>query len=110
MVAYTELTSKIVVEVAWPGEAAAKTGASVCVEEMSHSNTSQISFTVNLPTAANDGVSEDVPVITSHSLQVANHYVSLGVGPSPVGEGMQGNCADSRIHIPSVGVPFGPVP
>ena len=85
---YTELTSKKIVEVAWPGEMAAETGASVCVEEMSHSNTSQVSFTINLPTAANDGVSEDVSVITSHSLQVADHYVSLGVGPRPVGEGM----------------------
>ena len=88
MVTYTELTSKKIVEVAWPGEVAAETGASVCVKEMSHSNTSQVSFTVNLLTAANDGVSEDVTVITSHSLQVADHYVSLGVGPRPVGEGM----------------------
>ena len=105
---YTELPSKKITEVVWLGEVAAEKRAPVCVKEMSHSKNSQVCFTVDLPSAANDKVSEDVAVITSHPLQVTNHSISFDVDPCPVGEGVQ-RSGDLWIYVSSVRVPFGPL-
>ena len=72
MLVHSELSLEKIVESPRLGEVAAETGAFVCVKEVSHSNNSQICFTVDLSIAANDWVSEDVAVIPSHSLQVTD--------------------------------------
>ena len=81
---YTELPSKKITEVVWLGEVAAERRAPVCGEEMSHFNYSQVCCTVDLSSAANDRVSEDVAVITPHPLQVANHCIWCGPAPLQV--------------------------
>ena len=69
---HTELSLEKIIESAGLWEVTAESGAAVCGEEVSYPSISQICFTVDLSIAANDGVSEDVAVIPSHSLQVTD--------------------------------------